>query len=575
MLNKISIKWRMLSILIGIVLLFGVMSYFAFNISGQVRDSGLQEIGRVMMEDQKAKVEVSSHAMAIAISQAIEKAGYAEQSEKIEMIRTMLLNIRYEEDESGYFFVYQGTTNIAFPVKTDLQGKDLGELKDKNDVYVIKELDKKAKSGGGFVSYIWPKPGAGDTPKISYAEMIPGLDMWVGTGVYIDNIEKSKALADANLRELTQNKAFNMLLIAGLIFLAIILLNIIIVYGITSGLKILIDNFRDVTEGDGDLTKRIDIWSGDELGQLGKLFNSFLEKLQGIIKQIIESSSNVGASSKELASIAQELLSNSENTSGRATNVSSSAEEMSANLNSVAAAMEQSSTNVNMVATAAEEMSSTINEIAENAERGRSIASKAVGQASKASEKMTELGEAAGKISKVTETITEISEQTNLLALNATIEAARAGEAGKGFAVVANEIKELAKQTAGAILDINTLIGDVQGTSTTTSQEIGQISSVINGVNEIVGAIATAVEEQAVATREIAENISQASDGIQEVNENVSQSSIVAADISKDITEVSSSAQKISLSSTTVKENAEDLNTSSDELNSIVGHFKI
>lgn len=562
-------------ILIGIVILFGVMSFFSFNIAGQVRDLGIEETSLVMMEDQRAKIKVASHAMAIAINQAIEKAGYVDQDEKINLIRAMVDPIRFEDDSSGYFFVYQNTTNVAFPVKKESQGKDLGEVKDKNDVHIIQELEKQAKAGGGFVSYIWPKPGSGDTPKLSYAEMIPGLDMWVGTGVYIDNIDSTKATLDANMRKLTRTKAINMLVIAGLIFLAIIVLNLIIVYGITSGFKQLIGNFRDVAEGEGDLTKRINIRSGDELGELGKLFNSFLEKLQGMIRQIAESSSSVGTSSTELAAISHDLLANSEDTSQRANNVAASSEEMTANLNNVAAAMEQSSTNTNMVASAAEEMTATINEIAENAERARSVSADAVGQAHSASEKMTELGMAADKIGKVTETITEISEQTNLLALNATIEAARAGEAGKGFAVVANEIKELARQTAAATLNIKALIDDVQGTSKTTREEISQISSVIGGVNEIVATIATAVEEQTAATREIANNISQASEGIQEVNENVSQSSTVAADITQDITAVSSAAKKISQSSIEVKNSAQGLLAHTTELNKIVSSFKV
>ncbi|MBA3008369.1 MAG: cache domain-containing protein [Proteobacteria bacterium] len=575
MLNNMSIKWRMCLILIGVVILFGVMSFFALNISGQVRDLGLTETGKVMAEDQRAKIKVASHAMALAINQAVEKAGYIEQNEKVDLIRSMLGPIRFEEDSSGYFFVYQNTTNVAFPVKLENQGKDLGELRDKNGIYVIQELDKQAKAGGGFVSYIWPKPGSGDTPKISYAEMIPGLDMWIGTGVYLDNIEKTKAELDAKMRGLTRSKTINMLLISGLIFLAIIVLNIIIVFGISSGLKQLIINFRDVAEGEGDLTKRINIRSSDELGELAKLFNSFLEKLQGILKQIAQSSSSVGTSSTELATISQDLLSNSEDTSQLAKNVATSSEEMSTNLNNVAAAMEQSSTNANMVASAAEEMTATINEIAENAERARSVSANAVGQAHSASEKMAELGQAAEKIGKVTETITEISEQTNLLALNATIEAARAGEAGKGFAVVANEIKELAKQTAAATLNIKALIDDVQGTSKTTREEISQISSVIGGVNEIVATIATAVEEQTAATREIADNISQTSVGIQEVNENVSQSSTVAADITQDITQVSSAAKRISQSSIEVKDSAAKLQARSKELNAIVGRFKV
>jgi methyl-accepting chemotaxis protein len=334
-------------------------------------------------------------------------------------------------------------------------------------------------------------------------------------------------------------------------------------------------NLRDIAEGEGDLTKRLPITSNDEVGELARWFNTFIERLQEMIRRIADNSQTVGTSSRELSHISETLLSSAEETSQRAGNVATAAEEMSANLNNVAAAMEQSATNSNMVASAAEEMSSTINEIAENAERARGISTEAVTQAQGASEKMTALGEAANKIGRVTETITEISEQTNLLALNATIEAARAGEAGKGFAVVANEIKELAKQTAAATLDIKKLIEDVQTMTHSTGGEIGRISEIIGNVNEIVGTIATAVEEQTATTSEIAANIAQASEGIQEVNENVNNSSTASVTISEDIATVSAAANSISKSSNDIKKSAGTLLERSSELNDIVAQFKV
>lgn len=332
---------------------------------------------------------------------------------------------------------------------------------------------------------------------------------------------------------------------------------------------------KDIAEGEGDLTKRLNITSRDEMEELAKWFNLFIEKLQKIVVQIGGASTNMGTSSVRLSEISKNLLDISHETSQRATNVAVSSEEMNANLNSVAVAMEESSTNTNMVAVAAEEMSSTINDIATNAEKARGISLDAVNQAKSASKDMGDLGSAADKIGKVTETITEISEQTNLLALNATIEAARAGDAGKGFAVVANEIKDLAKQTADATLDIKNLVQNVQQTTENTGNSINRITEVIGGVNKIVGSIATAVEQQTATTREIAQNIAQASQGIQEVNENVSQSSVVASGITRDISEVSVSSQSISSSSRDVETNAHELLENTTKLNEIVGSFKV
>ncbi|MDR3632005.1 MAG: methyl-accepting chemotaxis protein [Desulfocapsaceae bacterium] len=332
---------------------------------------------------------------------------------------------------------------------------------------------------------------------------------------------------------------------------------------------------KDIAEGEGDLTMRLDASSKDEIGQLSFWFNRFIEKLQDMIRRIAENSKLVNDSANQLSTIARQLSAGAEDTSERATRVATASEEMTANLHNVASAMEESSINTNMVASAAEEMTSTINEIAENAERARDVSKNAVDQAHSASEKMEELGNAAQKISMVTETITEISEQTNLLALNATIEAARAGEAGKGFSVVANEIKDLARQTAQATINIKNQINDVQQMTRSTVMEINQISEVIGGVNDIIGTIASAVEEQTAATKEIANNISQASQGIQEVNENVSQSSIVADDISRDISKVNLAAAGISQSSKEVQNSSGSLDSMSAELRTIVGNFKV
>jgi len=573
MLQRLSIKGRMFLIIGAILVLFVTMLAFAVSNSTAVLAIGLDKAADVMLQDQKAKIQVASHTIAVTLGHAVE--GLTDGNEKIGIIRKLIDDIRFESDKSGYFFVYNNTTVAALPPKKELQGKDLAGTKDKNGVYLVRDLNKAARNGGGFVEYVWPKPGSEDTPKLSYAEMIPGTDMWVGTGVYLDNIQAYKVNTAQELSIVVRNKAIKMAMIAGLIFVGITAICLGIVFGITKALHQMIGNVQDIAQGEGDLTKRIDLKSKDELAELARWFNLFLEKLQGIIRKLADNSSHVDRSAADLTGIAGQMAAGADDTSQRANSVSVAAEEMSANLHAVAAAMEQSATNATMVATASEEMSTTINEIAQNAEKARSISSDAVHQSKSAGEKMAKLGQAAQAIGKVTEAITEISEQTNLLALNATIEAARAGEAGKGFAVVANEIKELAKQTAEATLDIKKQIEGIQQTTGSTVTEINEISNVINNVNDIVATIATAVEEQSAATKEIASNITQTSQGIQEVNENVSQSSAVAAEITKDITTVNASAGEISNSSSQVRLSAEDLQRMAAELNTIVKTFKI
>jgi methyl-accepting chemotaxis protein len=356
---------------------------------------------------------------------------------------------------------------------------------------------------------------------------------------------------------------------------AIITLALLITRSIVRPVQGVVDNLTELAQGEGDLTKRLPVTGKDEIGQLAARFNDFMEKLHHMIKDVVQGMGTISSSSSELSAISQQMSANAEQASAKSNSVAAAAEEMSANINSVSAAMEQSSTNTGIVAAGAEQMTATINEIAQNVEKANSISTEAVSQTSSAGDQMKELGLAAQAIGKVTETITEISEQTNLLALNATIEAARAGEAGKGFAVVANEIKELAKQTAEATLDIKRQIDGIQNATGKTVTSITQIGKVIENVNEIVATIATAVEEQSASTKEIADNIAQASQGISEVNENMAQSSKVSEDITKDINEVNQSAGEIANSSSQVRLSSEELSQLAEQLNALMGRFKL
>lgn len=573
MLNKLTVKQRVLLIMLAILTLFCVMTYFSIENSQNSRDMGIAKTGERMLIDQKQKLQVATHTIALAISEAI--SDISDNDQKIEITRKLIDKIRYEEDKSGYFFVYNKTINVALPPNPSIQGKDLGNVQDKNGVYFVRELKQAAENGGDFVHFVFAKPGAGDVAKLGYAEMIPGTQMWIGTGVYLDNIAIFQAQMKEEISAGVRTGTMTMLIAAGSIFIAIMALCLIISLGIVKNLKMMVVSFQDIVEGDGDLTKRIEIKAQDEIAELAGWFNTFLEKLQSMIGDIAQNASAVDKESTSLATISHNLEANSTETTSLSESVAAAAEEMTVNINNVAAAMEESTTNTSMVATAAEEMSSTIHEIASNVEHAHSISEKAVTQAETTTVRMAELGVSADAINKITETITEISEQTNLLALNATIEAARAGDAGKGFAVVANEIKELAKQTAEATLDIKKQIDDVQSTTTTTIGEIEEITNVINSINKIISTISTAVEEQSSATEEIASSINQAAIGLSEVNENVSQVTSVSQDIAQDIAQVNTAAGDISTSSRKVNISSTDLQKLATELKKAVNSFKI
>jgi methyl-accepting chemotaxis protein len=373
------------------------------------------------------------------------------------------------------------------------------------------------------------------------------------------------------------NRIRNISIVIGALALMLVF---VIVYGIATTVILkpinrVVAGLKDIAQGEGDLTKRLRVTAQDEIGDLARWFNTFMEKLQDLIRETQTTSGAVGNSSAELLTIAGKMVESTSLTTSRTEKVAAAAGDMSGNIHHVAQAMEEASSNINMVAAATEEMTSTINEIAGNSEKAREVSRKAVTRSAEASEKMNRLGAAAIDIGKVTEAINDISSQTNLLALNATIEAARAGEAGKGFAVVAGEIKELSRQTADATLEIKKKIDGIQAVTRESVEEIGAVSTIINEINDIIATIATAVEEQSAATKEIALNIGHASKGIQDVNENVSRSAGAASDISQEISDVDKASGEILTHSDTINQCARTLTDLARQLSGKVGAFTV
>ncbi len=221
MLSNISIKSRMYFILVVMTLLFIAMIVMIFININAVKKISVQNFQSAMYEDQKSRIYTATHSLALAIGEVIKDIPDEEEKKKI--IRKMVYPIRFEEDKSGYFFVYEGTVNVALPVKKALEGKDIGGLKDKNGKLFIKELVEKGMNGGGFVDYVFPKPGIGDQPKLSYSEKIPGSKYGIGTGIYIDNIIKTKNLLSDTIDSISRKKIFVFIVLFSFIFLALIL----------------------------------------------------------------------------------------------------------------------------------------------------------------------------------------------------------------------------------------------------------------------------------------------------------------------------------------------------------------
>jgi methyl-accepting chemotaxis protein len=274
---------------------------------------------------------------------------------------------------------------------------------------------------------------------------------------------------------------------------------------------------EDLAQGEGDLTKRLPVTRNDEIGQMARWFNTFVEKLHDIVAQVAQAAEWTGATAQQLATASQQL-------SSGAQEQASSLEETAASLEEITATVRQNADNArqaNQLATASRD----------TADKGRQVVTSAVGA-------MGEINEAAGQITDIIDVIDEIAFQTNLLALNAAVEAARAGEQGRGFAVVAAEVRSLAGRSATAAKEIKGLIhGSAQKVRAgsalvdTSGKTLEEIVMSVRRVTDIIAEISAASQEQ--------------SQGIDQVNRAVAQMDNVTQSTAAQTEQVSATAQSL------------------------------
>ena len=428
----------------------------------------------------------------------------------------------------------------------------------------------------------------------------------------------------------TASKAENViLLVCALGFIGTLIIGTIITLNIVRPINEIVKKIDQMSQG--DLTVKIENDSNDEIGTMSQALKGFIGGLQSTFSTIQKNSQNLTGASTELASISsqmsgaitevtaqvnsvadssQEMSRNFETVSNDSSemtrnidSISATSTEMAANIDSIAATSTEMSLNMETVNKEVSGMSQSIRDVADKANNALSITQQAEDQSLQATSVMNSLGNSADEIGDVTSMIKTIAEQTNLLALNANIEAASAGEAGKGFAVVANEIKELAKQSAGAAQDISNKISDIQNqakesiaTIETISKVITEVSlssteinklaeeqsgssiSIVNNIQEntqAVEEVAKMVNEMAATTSDVNQRVAEMANTSVNVSGNIANSAKSTQEITKNITEIASASNQTASGSQQVNEQAVELSTISEELNSLVNQFKV
>jgi methyl-accepting chemotaxis protein len=474
------------------------------------------------VEQVHAVVEMGLN-MALALQKEVEEGKLTKEQAIAEFGRRA--NTLTYNNRDGYLFgtTMDGVTILAQDAKQVGQ-KNLGTLINGRNVGGEWRAGVAAK-GEHTMVYEFTKPGH-ERPlrKLGWSVAVPGWSMYIGSGVYLDDVDGKMAPIEW--------------------MLGLSILGIAIVAGgtawlisrsISRPLNQLGNRMQELA--DGKLESEIPgVGRGDEVGAMAATVQIFkdnalrmreLEQADSATQQ--RAAAERRTAMENLASefersvdgIVRSVASAADGMQGTAQSMTATASDASARASTVSTASQSATSNVGTVAAAAEELSGSVAEISRQVTRSSEIANKAVSDAERTNATVQVLSTGAEKIGEVVKLIHSIAAQTNLLALNATIEAARAGESGRGFAVVASEVKALANQTAKATEEISAQVAAMQTSTSDAVSAINGITQTIAQMSEITNSISTSIAQQGDATREIARNIQSVAAGSNEISAHI------------------------------------------------------
>lgn len=505
--------------------------------------------------------------------------------------KELIRNIRYGSE--GYFWIdtYDGT-NVMHAYKPEIEGKNRINSRDIKGKLLIKEIiENGRKPGGDYTDFYFTKGnGSIPYPKRGYSLSFEQFEWVIGTGNYLDQIEDT-----VQREELYYTREIrNSLVISVAVFFLVAFISVTVSrhYArryVTHPLADLVGAFRELAGGDGNLSRKIALSSGDELQELADLFNIFTGKIRTVIADVITVADELASVSAEVSASTISFSDNSQSQASSAEEVSASTEEVSGEVDIVASLALRQSESINSLKIKINELTAEITELGEKIIESRnttSVIAKNSGEGMKAlselNESMKQILTSSGEMDNIVMIINDISDKINLLALNAAIESARAGEAGRGFAVVADEISKLADQTAGSIKNINALIKknyeEINRSMERLEAANSKIKGIIDGVSSIesvISNLALTTEKQAKANETVSITASDIIKMSGEIKERTGQQKTAMDEIVTIMTTISELTQTSAAGAEQMAETGRQVAVMADDLKGKVGFFKV